>query len=274
MPFEGSSYIADIVDLERYPIDQPDSPAGRELLASAQDTLARDALFSMPGFVRPDAVAAMASELEALTPVACRYEADREAWAGGDPSGVPADHPLFELHKCAYHQVLNYQISNASPLRTLYFWDPLMDFLRKAMGYQSFHRSECPHLALTSKIASEGDTDGWHFDGNDVVFSVLLQAPEAGGQFEYVPHIRIDEGDLEGDYAAVFDGTHGDLRRPAAAPGDFNVFKGNQSIHRVSPVQGARQRIIALFSYDQSSGTTFDEPYIDHLRRCTPPRVF
>ena len=34
---------------------------------------------------------------------------------------------------------------------------------------------------------SRGDEHGWHFDGADAVVTLMLQAPLAGGQFEYVP---------------------------------------------------------------------------------------
>ena len=57
------------------------------------------------------------------------------------------------------------------------------------------------------------------------------------------------------------------------AVGDLNVFQGNQTLHRVSPVQGARKRIVGLFSYDRQPGTNFGEPYIAELRRRTPGTV-
>ena len=55
-----------------------------------------------------------------------------------------------------------------------------MDFIRQIRGVETLFPSQCPHLALTSKIAFEGDTDGWHYDPNDGVVTLLLQQSENG----------------------------------------------------------------------------------------------
>lgn len=267
MKFEN---IAEIIDLDRYPLHQPESAAALALLSAGRKALASDALFSLAGFVRPEATAFMAAELEARLPWASRYESMNSAY-GFEKEDWPEDHPRTARSLFRYHQILNYQISNDSPLRKIYCWEPLREFLRRLMGYETFHRSECPHLALTSKIAGEGDTDGWQFDGNDVVFSVLLRAPEEGGQFEYAPNIRTDDEQNYDDVAAVLAGKSDLVRVAKLAVGDLNVFQGDQTLHRVSPVVGNRRRIVGLFSYDREPGTNFGETYIAQLRQRTPP---
>jgi len=265
----GFDRISEIVDLERYPLDQLASSRVAALLADGQAALARDALFSLPGFVRPDAAAVMADELEARVPMASRYEDERIAYIDYKPD-LPKEHPHRVTHPCRYHQVLNHQISNDSPLRTLYSWEPLREFLRRMMGYDTFYRSECPHLALTAKVAGKGDTDGWHFDGNDVVFSLLLRASEGGGRFEYVPNLRTPECENYDAVAEVFSGASNRVRCADLKIGDLNVFQGDQTLHRVSPVEGDHQRIVGLFSYDREPGTNFGVPYIADLRRRLP----
>jgi hypothetical protein len=225
----------------------------------------------LPGFVRPDAAHYMADELDVRVPIACRLDAEGGSYSYADKGTVwPAGHPRTARHRFRYHQVLNHQIPNDSPLRRVYCWEPLREFLRRVMGYATFHRSECPHLALTAKVAGEGDTDGWHFDGNDVVFSVLLRAPEDGGLFEYLPNIRSEADENYDVVAAAFAGTSNVVRRARLAVGDLNVFQGNRTLHRVSPVQGSKRRIVGLFSYDRQPGTNFGEAYIEKLRQCTP----
>lgn len=261
--------IADIINLDRYPFHQPDNPASQRLLDAGRSALEDAALFQLPGFVREDAVSAMAAELEARVPVAVRYDQPRNAFDVYDDS-YPADHPRNMMHPCRYHQVLNYQIPNDSLLRRVYTWPPLTAFLRCVAGYETFHRSECPHLALSSKIAGNGDTDGWHFDTNDIVFSLLLQAPQAGGAFEYMPYIRDPATD---DFAIVADALQEPdrhVRKAPIAPGDLTCFKGDESLHRVTPVEGNKRRIVALFCYDREPGTTFSQAYIEELTAGLP----
>lgn len=267
----GSVEINQIIDLERYPVDQPDHPGYQELLSDGRAALDEVALFSMAGFIQADVVPQMARELEQLVPVSCRYEQMRNAYTYGfDEPGRANGHPHDRLHKCAYNQVLNYQIPNDSPLRQVYYWQPLTEFLRLLCGYDSFYRSDCPHLALTAKIAGEGDTDGWHYDSNDVVFSILLQAPQEGGVFEYAPYIRSETDENYPAVASLLDDTDSFADRPVMAPGNLTVFKGDLSMHRVSPVTGKRKRIVGLFCYDSKPGTSFDQWYISQLQQGLP----
>lgn len=266
---KGFNTIPEIIDLDRYPLHQPESATADALLRQGRATLKHDALFSLSGFVRPEAASFMAAEIEARVPLACRIEADRISYYG-DGNNWPAGHPRTVTHLSRYHQVLNHQIPNNSPLRRLYCWEPLREFLRQLMGYETFYRSECPHLALSAKIAGDGDTDGWHFDGNDVVFSVVLKEPEQGGLFEYVPNIRTGKDENYDAVAAVFDGNRDGMRCARLSVGDLNVFQGDHTLHRVSPVKGARKRVVGLFCYDRAPGTNFGESYIDELRRQMP----
>ena len=265
----GFNSISEIVDLDRYPLHEIASASVDALIREGQGALKRDALFSLPGFVRPDAAAFMAGEIEARVGMSCRYEADRTGY-NSDGTNWPAGHPRLVTHPSRYNQVLNYQIPNNSPLRRLYCWEPLREFMRQVLGYATFHRSECPHLALTSKIAGDGDTDGWHFDGNDVVFSILLKEPEEGGLFEYVPYIRSATEENYDAVAAVFAGNRDKVRSPKLSVGDLNIFQGDHTLHRVTPVKGARNRVVGLLCYDRAPGTNFGETYIEELRRQLP----
>ncbi|MEM7293417.1 MAG: hypothetical protein AAF420_08500, partial [Pseudomonadota bacterium] len=213
MTGHSTSDIEAVIDTKRYPLHRSDTAAYHELLAQGRAELDACALFAMEGFVRESAIAAMVAELDACVPVATRYQSDRCAYYPIAET-FPDDHPRKARHPCSYYQVLNYQIPNDSPLRLVYYWPPLAEFLRVLCGYDTFFRSDCPHLALTAKIAAEGDTDGWHFDGNDVVFSLLLQAPEAGGEFEYAPLIRTEDDERYDAVRDVFENPQANARRP------------------------------------------------------------
>ena len=172
---------------------------------------------------------------------------------------------MRELHQCKYNQVLNYQIPNDSLLRQVYYWQPLTDFPWGLSGYESFYRSDCPQLALSPKIPGEGDTDGWHFDSNDIVLSILLQAAEAGGEFKYAPYIRSETDENFAGVRELLADPQKNASRPGMVVANLTVFQGDLSMHRVTPVVGQRQRIVALFCYDREPGTTFAQCYIKEL---------
>ena len=257
---------SDIVDLDRYPLHGLDGPTARELITSCQQSLEDKALCRLPGFIRQDIIESMAEEGAALTSVAYSYETNRCAYDDADDS-FPDSHPRNQTHFCRYRQVLNHQISNDSGLRLLYMWPALTEFLRRALNIDSLYQSACPHLALTLQIAQTGDENGWHFDGNDFVVSILLQAPDYGGEFEYAPNIRTKDDERYDAISRVIAEPDKFAERPAIAPGTLTLFKGDLSLHRVRKIgETVSPRIIALFSYDEQPGQVFLQSYIDEVR--------
>jgi hypothetical protein len=44
--------------------------------------------------------------------------------------------------------------------------------------------------SINVHYADEGQELGWHFDNSEFAITLLLQAPQSGGQFEYVRDLR------------------------------------------------------------------------------------
>ena len=79
----------------------------------------------------------------------------------------------------------------------------------------------------------------WHFDTNEFTVSMLTQAAEGGGVFEYCPNIRSAAAENFDDVRAVLAGRGEHLvRRLTLRPGDLQLFQGRYSLHRVSTVRG------------------------------------
>ena len=257
---------AQVVDLDRYPIHEIEGSIDRDLVAGCRDALHERALCRLPGFVRSEVVRALADEAAGLEDVALSYAARRIAYDDRDDA-LPDSHLRNRRYLCRYRQVLNHQISNDSALRQLYQWPPLTEFIRRVLGIDTLYPSTCPHLALTLQLARAGDTNGWHFDGNDFVVSLLLQEPDSGGEFEYAPYVRTAEDERYDRIAAVVDDPDRNAERPRIEAGTFTLFKGDLSLHRVRPIgETEKPRIIALFSYDENPGHVFPQDYIDELR--------
>jgi len=117
------------------------------------------------------------------------------------------------------------------------------------------------------KVEGEGDTDSWHYDGNDGVVSLLLQKADEGGEFEYAPYVRTPEDNHFDDVAKVLSDPQRHAVRPPLEPGTFVFFNGNMSLHRVTAVgKTTKPRMILLFSYDRSPGYVVKDIGIERLR--------
>lgn len=80
--------------------------------------------------------------------------------------------------------------------------------------------------------------------------SLLLQASDAGGVFEYVPLIRSRTAENYDDVARVFAGNRERIVRLDMSPGSLVVFQDRHSLHRVTLVTGSPRRLILLLAYD------------------------
>ncbi|MSP81815.1 MAG: arpA protein [Alphaproteobacteria bacterium] len=240
-----------LVDLDRYPLADP------ELARSCKATLERDNVLLLHDFLRPGGRAAMAAEVMAGLPRS--YRRDRTAmgiYTYGAPN-APAEHPALGPNRSAQAILAGDLIPEDGAIWSLFKWDALTAFVGAVTGCPKLYRSADPLASCTMTALGRGDQHGWHLDDNDFVVSLLLQEPESGGRFEVVSDVRTEAGIDFDRVAAALAGTSSDIVRPELRAGTLSVFRGQRALHRVSPVDGGRSRLIALFSYDRRPGMMF-----------------
>ena len=260
-----------VVDLETYPIHDPASPRARDLIGACRKDLHERALCLLPGFVKPGALKNMAAQAEALAHHGYPCDNLRTPYGFLCNRDFPPDHPRSALFRNRSTSLLADQVPQDGAIAALYGWDPLTQFVRATLGFDTLFRSACPHLSLMVTTMGEGDGFGWHFDTNDGVVSLLLQQPDEGGHFEYAPYIRAEDDENYAAVARLFAGNRESVVRPELLAGTFVLFKGRRSCHRVSPVGRTRRpRIIALFSYDERPDMVFPEATVRDIMSPSP----
>lgn len=247
--------IADLVDLERYPIHDPKGK-GSDLVALCREQLGRIGASNLDGFLRPAAIAAMVAESKELEPLAHRNRGSTgTAYLEPPDETLPEDHPRRRLQTTSVGAVAYDLVPATSPLRRLYESPVLLEFLAQALDKGPLYRYADPLGALNIAVMRDGEHLMWHFDQTDFVVSLLLQDCEAGGDFEFVPNIRRPGEENYGKVKRLLDGDLSAVVRLDAKPGTLALFQGRYSIHRVSPIQGPTPRYIALLGYDTKPGT-------------------
>ena len=81
----------------------------------------------------------------------------------------------------------------------------------------------------------------------------MLQAPESGGSFEYVPRIR-GRADEKAIVAKVLDGDRRHVLELPFTAGTLLIFGGRQTLHRVTRVSGTRPRLVPVLTYAERPG--------------------
>jgi hypothetical protein len=245
------------LDLERYPIDDLEGERARALIADCRSQLEGTGLCLLPGFLGPDAVAQSVAELEPRVEGAFRKERAIVAMNESeiDPA-LDADDPVRIAHRHSMRTIAYDLIEPDSPIRGLYEWDGMTDFLSGVLGYRVYRCAD-PLIALMISAMPTGGEQGWHFDDNEFVVSLLLQKPAEGGEFEYVPLMRSDDDPSTDRIRDVFQGVCDEVRIAPLEPGTLALFRGTHSLHRVSPVIEGPTRLIALLSFDPQPGMVF-----------------
>lgn len=256
-----------IIDLDRYPLHRLDEKEGQALIQQCQNDLDTNAASALHDFIRPAAIERMTAEVNDLITTSYRFTGEpRHTYP--DPAPEADSDPIAQTvramrHKNSNNQVLNYQIPNNSDLRVMFLWPELKEFVRRVRRVDTLHQSQCPHLGLTYKIAFEGDNDGWHYDPNDGVVTLLLQTPDKGGEFEYAPHIRSEADENYAGVKRLFDAPEDYGQRVEQRPGTLTFFNGRHSMHRVREIGvTCKPRIVGIFSFDQNPDQVFGQSYI------------
>ncbi len=251
--------MRDLVDLEAYPLDQPDSAGWHTLVARCRDDLARDGMFNLPGFVRAEALAGAVGDLgPAFETDAFTHRRRHNIYFRKEIPGLPSDHPALREVETVNRTICADRMGQAAILR-LYDWAGFATFLAATMDKPRLHTMADPLARVNAMSYGPGEGLNWHFDRSEFTTTLLLQAPEAGGVFEYRTDLRSDDDPNYDGVAGLLRGEDPELRRLSLTPGTLNVFRGKNTAHRVTPVEGDRARIIAVFSFYEREGVTFTE---------------
>ncbi len=242
------------IDLDRFPLHEPGHPSSRALLDFCREELAEDGCCSVAGFLRPDAVERIAIEAAALAPQAHRSSTWHNPYFAPDDPDLPPDHPRRSFQERTNGFVCTDLIPQGSDLWALYAWSGMTHFLEKAFGIVPLHRYADPLASMPFNVMRPGDRFPWHFDTNEFTVTLMIQAPDAGGLFEYVPDIRTTEDERYEAVAEVLAGDRSRVRTLELHPGDMQLFKGRFTLHRVTEVIGSQERYVAIPSWARQPG--------------------
>jgi hypothetical protein len=246
--------IDDIVDTERYPIDDPTSPQWQQAVAAVRRELDVDGCATLNGFLRREAVEIAREQVAAVAPHAVIRSWEASVHASGDAeSELEADDPRRMPFLNLLGHVTRDQIPPDSVVARLYVSPVFKKFVAACVGQERLFEYADPLAGLIATIVPPGGEKSWHYDTNEYVVTVMTQRSDGGGDFEYHPELRRPHDE---NLVGLRDALEG-RRAPVVKSlneGDLQLFLGRYSLHRVTPVTGDRERHVAVLSYAQRPG--------------------
>jgi len=206
------------LDLERYPLDRPDSPEWRSLVQKCRADLARDGMFNLAGLMDRSAAESAAERLaEPFARENFHHAREHNIYFIISIPGLPADHPALMLFQTSNDTLCADQLRD-TPMDKLYRWKPFARFLAAAMDKPTLHIMADPLAALNAMSYREGQLLNWYFDRSEFTTTLLLQAPEEGGEFLYRKDLRSAEDPNYEGVAQLLRGEDRQMRSQTLTP--------------------------------------------------------
>ncbi len=246
--------LEEIINLGSCPIDK------ETFRSECKNTLDKAGALVLPGFITQDAIQKIQSEGEKSQHLAYYTERKHNIYLSPSDNNYSNEHARNRLISSSKGCITDDQIEGDSPLRTLYDSQEFKDFLCSVLGESELHAYADPMSSINLHYASEGQELGWHFDNSSFAITLMIQNPKAGGQFEYVKDVRdADAGQMNFEESGKVLDDKTEKETLTMDPGTLVLFRGRNSMHRVTPTIGDRTRMLVVLAYNTKPDVSLSE---------------
>ena len=241
--------IKEIINLEKYPINEINSAKYRELINYTRNQLNEDGCCLLSDFIKPDSIKRMKEEIDRNLGKIYFTNDKHNPYFTKEDSTLNEKHPkrIFSLRQSGY--LNSDDLEKDSDLNKFYDLEEMIKFASDSLEVFPLYKWADPLGKNPYSVMHTDHYFPWHFDGNEFTLSVLIQKAEKGGLFEYVPDIRSKDNENFEEVAKVLKDDRTRVKSLDLKPGDLQIFKGRFSMHRVTKIEGKTSRYIALPCY-------------------------
>ncbi len=248
--------LSDVIDLDRYPLDDPGSPAWQLVVDDARRHVSEDGCLVLPDFLRPAALEQAANEIAALaTHVPIRQQTSTVYARKDIEATLPADDP--RVHPLTWNagHVTRDMIPPYSIAHRIYASAYFKAFIAACTDRERVFEYADPLAGLVATVLPPTGMYPWHYDTNEFVITIMTRKPDHGGEFWYCSNLRSPGNENLTGLADVLSGEHPEMIRTVdLQPGDLQLFLGRYSLHQVTQTAGTTDRHVMVFSYADRPG--------------------
>jgi hypothetical protein len=252
--------IAKTIDLSLYPLNIPHSADYRSLISAKRTELNNQQYCVMPGFLRDAQRRKIVASVESRQQHTHRADSERNVYLERTrTASLPDDHPKNIFARGCYNMMGAHLLEDNSPLKDLYYWPPMQQFIADIVGETTLFPTDDPYQPVNVLCQGDDDRSSWHFDShNDFTMTLMLQAPESGGQFQIASNMRSDNDSNYDGIAKLLLGNDSQVVTVSRNEGELVIFRGCHSAHRVTAVVGDRLRLMCVMVYETEPGVIGD----------------
>ena len=157
---------------------------------------------------------------------------------------------------CVPHDI----IPKKSYLNTLYNSIEFRNFIKNVLNLNKIYPYKDTLSSINYNYYERTQQLGWHFDNASFAITLMISSPGKGGKFQYFTKGRnyknnyIDKRLIKN----VLDG-HEKVNELIVNPGTLILFYGRNYLHRVTPIESKKERILVTLNYNLEEGIELSE---------------
>ena len=248
------SNLSNVVDLKSCPIGT------QVFVKSSKDTFESEGVLMLERFLTEQAVKDLVTEAEDRKELAHYTSGTHSVYLTPHQTHLAESHIQNRQVSSSKGCITTDQIPTISGLRTIYDSDIFRKFVCSVVGVSELYEYADPLSSINVHYANEGQELNWHFDNSEFAITLLLQSPKGGGSFDYVKDLRSAEaGDMNYDEVEAYVDGARDPISLSVDPGTLMLFRGRNSMHRVTPTIGDRTRMLVVLAYNSEPGISLSD---------------
>lgn len=238
------------------------SKAARSAMQQANVMLKRTGVATFPQFISKDVLEQLKKETIAKSPSAFVTDDVHNAYQLHEKDlAYPDEHVRNRMMRTRVASIAYDNLVPNGELSRFYEDENLAKFIGIVQGQKTCYQSSDPLGACSVNVFSPGWYHAWHFDEAEYTTTLMIQKPEKGGIFEFTPVLRNSQDDLVFDRVEETiqqsegkNNTNATINALEFEEGTLAIFAGRYSLHRVSPVYGDLDRLVAVLTFASEPG--------------------
>jgi hypothetical protein len=246
--------LASILNTKSHPIDD------LEYRSKCKSMLDQDGVLVLKNFLLSDSIRSILEEAIQQERLAYYCVNEHNVYLEPFDDNYHKSHPRNRTVVSSKGCITDDQVPKGSALRALYDSKDFKEFLCSVLNEESLYKYDDNLSSINIHYAKTGQELGWHFDNSSFAITLLIQKPEAGGEFEYIRDFRNSKNN-DNNYDQVLDLINGQCKpkKLAMENGSLVLFRGKDAIHRVTPTVGDRTRILSVLAYNSEPNVKLSE---------------
>ncbi len=204
-------------------------------------------------FINSKGIKEIVEEAIKLKPKSHKSSSEYNVYVSPYDSNFSKNSARNRIMKTTKECIPNDLISKNSNLFKIYDSNIVQKFFCNILKVKKLYPYSDPLSSININYYNNGDSLGWHFDNSDFTITLLVKNCSKGGDYEYFNKSRYKNGNE--NYKEVEEILDGKIKgqKVESLVGDLMIFKGKESIHRVTEIL-EDERILITFNYNVKKG--------------------